>query len=171
MSRLNQILDEHLADLSHKFIFISKYPSRVKCVSPHAAGVFAVPKTSLIDFDASIAPHSISVTKRGGLGASCQRRVLDYIEAHLTEEIDLDQLAQKAGHSPNHFSKAFKISLGVPPWRYVTERRIHRAKELLLNGSSSITEIAHDLGFSSHSHFTDVFRKATGKPPSHFRRD
>ena len=106
---------------------------------------------------------------RGGLGASCQRRLLDYIEAHLTEEIGLDQLAQEAGLSPYHFSKAFKTSLGVPPWRYVTERRIHRAKELLLDGCRSITEIAHDLGFSSHSHFTDVFRKTTGRPPSHFR--
>jgi len=128
-------------------------------------------QSSLIDYDANIVPRSIPVNERGGLRVSCQRRVLDYIEAHLTEEIGLDQLAQEAGLSPNHFSKAFKTSLGVPPWRYVTERRIHRAKKLLLDGSSSITEIAHDLGFSSHSHFTDVFRKATGKPPSHFRRD
>ena len=110
-------------------------------------------------------------TPRGGLVPSCQRRLLDYIEAHLTEEICLDQLAQEAGLSPYHFSKAFKTSFGVPPWRYVTERRIHRAKELLLDGSPSITEIAHDLGFSSHSHFTAVFRKTTGRPPSHFRRN
>jgi AraC family transcriptional regulator len=108
---------------------------------------------------------------RGGLGASCQRRLLDFIEAHLTEEIGLGQLAEEAGLSPYHFSKAFKTSLGVPPWRYVTERRIHRAKELLLDGCRSITEIAHDLGFSSHSHFTDVFRKTTGRAPSRFRRD
>ena len=108
---------------------------------------------------------------RGGLGPSCQRRLLDYIDAHLTEEISLNQLAQEAGLSSYHFSKAFKTSFGVPPWRYVTERRIHRAKELLLDGSPSITEIAHDLGFSSHSHFTAMFKKTTGKPPSHFRRD
>jgi AraC family transcriptional regulator len=79
-------------------------------------------------------------------------------------------LAEEAGLSPYHFSKAFKASLGVPPWRYVTERRIHRAKELLLDRCRSITEIAHDLGFSSHSHFTDVFRKKTGRAPSRFRR-
>ena len=128
-------------------------------------------QSSLIDYDASIEPRSILVCKRGGLGTSCQRRVLDYIEAHLTEEIGLGQLAEEAGLSPYHFSKAFKTSLGVPPWRYVTERRIHRAKELLLDGCRSITEIAHDLGFSSHSHFTDVFRKTTGRAPSRFRRD
>jgi AraC family transcriptional regulator len=110
-------------------------------------------------------------TVSGGLGASRQRRILDYIDAHLSEDIGLDDLAGEAGLSSYHFGKAFKASLGVPPCRYVTERRIHRAKELLLGGHGSITEIAHDLGFSSHSHFTDVFRKTTGATPSRFRRD
>jgi AraC family transcriptional regulator len=110
-------------------------------------------------------------TISGGLGASRQRRILDYIDAHLSEDISLDDLAREAGLSSYHFGKTFKASLGVPPCRYVTERRIHRAKELLLGGHGSITEIAHDLGFSSHSHFTDVFRKTTGATPSQFRRD
>lgn len=110
-------------------------------------------------------------TINGGLGASRQRRVLHYIEVHMSEDIGLDDLAREAGLSSYHFGKAFKASLGVPPCRYVMERRILRAKELLLNGRAPITEIAHDLGFSSHSHFTDVFRKTTGATPSQFRRD
>lgn len=110
-------------------------------------------------------------TKSGGLGASRRRRVVDYIEAHLVEDLSLGDLAAEAGLSPHHFGKAFKASLGQSPWRYVNERRILRAKEMLREGDRSITEIAHDLGFASHSHFTDVFHKITGTTPSRFRRD
>ncbi|MBO6552177.1 MAG: helix-turn-helix transcriptional regulator [Roseitalea sp.] len=108
---------------------------------------------------------------RGGLGASRRRRIVDFIEAHLDEDIGLAALAAEAGLSPHHFGKAFKTTFGKPPCRYITERRIQKAKELLLSDGASITEIALALGFSSHSHFTDVFRKMTGTTPSLFRRN
>lgn len=108
---------------------------------------------------------------RGGLGASRQRRVLDHIDAHLGEDISLKALARDAGLSRDHFAKAFKASLGMSPHRYIGERRVHRAKELLLDRSQSITDVALDLGFASHSHFTDTFRKATGITPSRYRKD
>lgn len=108
---------------------------------------------------------------RGGLGMSRQRRVVEFIEAHLGEDIGLAALAAEAGLSPHHFGKAFKASLGKPPCRYVNERRVDKAKEMLLSGHLSITEIAHEIGFSSHSHFSDMFRKVTGTTPSQFRRD
>lgn len=63
------------------------------------------------------------------------------------------------------------MTFGVPPHRYIGEQRIHRAKELLLDGSRSITDVALDLGFASHSHFTDAFRKITGVTPSRYRKD
>ena len=63
---------------------------------------------------------------RGGLGPSCQRRLLDYIDAHLTEEISLDQLAQEAGLSSYHFSKAFKRDCGASP----TDYRLHARSSL-----------------------------------------
>ncbi|WP_170958851.1 AraC family transcriptional regulator [Magnetospirillum sp. 15-1] len=107
----------------------------------------------------------------GGLGASRRRRIMDYIDDHLEDELSLADLATQAGLSPHHFGKAFKASFGQPPWRYVNERRILRAKEMLLNGGRSITEIALSLGFASHSHFTDAFRKTTGTTPSRFRQD
>ncbi len=108
---------------------------------------------------------------RGGLGASRRRRIVDFIEAHLDEDIGLAALAAEAGLSPHHFGKAFKTTFGKPPCRYITERRIQKAKEMLLSDGASITEIALALGFSSHSHFTDVFRKMTGTTPSLFRRN
>ncbi|PWB81380.1 MAG: hypothetical protein C3F11_15430 [Methylocystaceae bacterium] len=106
---------------------------------------------------------------KGGLGDRRQRRVLEFIEEHLNENLSLAALAAEAGLSTHHFGKAFKGSLDIAPWRYVTKRRIHRAKELLLMDHQSITEIAYALGFSSHSHLSETFRRATGMTPSEFR--
>jgi AraC family transcriptional regulator len=105
----------------------------------------------------------------GGLSGHRRRRVAEFIESHLSEYLSLAALAAEAGLSTHHFGKAFKESFGLPPCRYVSKRRIHRAKELLLSDHQSITEIAYTLGFCSHSHLSDVFRKATGITPSQFR--
>jgi AraC family transcriptional regulator len=107
----------------------------------------------------------------GGLGALRLRRVVDYIEAHLAEDISLSDLAGLAGLSTHHFGEAFKASTGTSPHRYLIERRILRAKELLLGAEQSIAEIAISVGFASHSHFTDNFRRLTGTTPSRFRID
>ncbi len=112
-----------------------------------------------------------SLTVIGGLGALRLRRVTDYIEAHLAEDVSLRDLAAVAGLSTHHFGEAFKASTGTSPHRYLIERRIHRAKELLLGTDHSIVEIALAVGFASHSHFTDNFRKLTGTTPSRFRID
>jgi len=107
----------------------------------------------------------------GGLGALRLRRVVDYMEAHLAEDISLRDLATLAGLSTHHFGEAFKTSTSTSPHRYLIERRIRRAKELLLGADRSIAEIAVSVGFASHSHFTDNFRKLTGTTPSRFRID
>ena len=107
----------------------------------------------------------------GGLGALRLRRVVDYIEAHLAEDISLSDLAGLAGLSTHHFGEAFKVSTGTSPHRYLIERRILRAKELLLGAEQSIAEIAISVGFASHSHFTDNFHRLTGTTPSRFRMD
>jgi len=107
----------------------------------------------------------------GGLGALRLRRVIDYIEAHLADDISLRDLAAQAGLSTHHFGEAFKASTGTSPHRYLVERRIRRAKELLLGAEQSIAEIAMSVGFASHSHFTDNFRRLTGTTPSRFRID
>lgn len=107
----------------------------------------------------------------GGLGTLRLRRVTDYIEAHLSEDIGLCELAVVAELSTHHFGEAFKASTGTSPHRYLIQRRIHRAKELLLGTDHSIVEIAFAVGFASHSHFTGNFRKLTGITPSRYRID
>ncbi len=107
----------------------------------------------------------------GGLGSSRQRRVVEYIEARLGEELNLGHLAAEVGLTRYHFIRAFRVSLGTSPFRYLNKRRIARAQQLLLDPHLSITEIGLTLGFSSHSHFTETFRKITGTTPSQFRKD
>jgi AraC family transcriptional regulator len=98
------------------------------------------------------------------------RRVLDYIDAQLTDELGLVELAAIAGLSPHHFVEAFKVSVGKPPHRFVMERRVQRALELLRDDDRTIAEIAHAAGFSSQSHLTANFRRVTGLTPGRFRR-
>ena len=112
-----------------------------------------------------------STIHRGGLSASQQKRLADFIEAHLAESLRLAQMAELAGLSPFHFARAFKQSFGVPPHRYHTQRRIERAKTLLTEQIATVTEIALAVGFAETSSFSTAFRKATGLAPSDFRRE
>lgn len=106
---------------------------------------------------------------KGGLGGPRFQRVVDHIEAHLSEPITIDDLAGVAGLSAHHFANAFRVSAGVAPYRFILERRIERACEMLERTDASITEIAAALGFASHGHFSTQFRKLMGTTPSKFR--
>jgi AraC family transcriptional regulator len=107
---------------------------------------------------------------RGGLAGWQEKRVADYIEAHVADDIPLITLAQLARLSPYHFCRSFKQSFGVPAHRYHIGRRIERAKQLLGNRELSITAIALEIGFSDTSTFTTTFRRLTGVTPSCYRR-
>jgi AraC family transcriptional regulator len=107
----------------------------------------------------------------GGLAPAQLRQVRNYIEDYLRDDLGLAELASLAGLSTYHFGQAFKASTGLSPHRYVIERRVHRAKELLIGGDRSIAEIASDVGFSSQSHLTVHFRKQTGLTPALYRRE
>jgi AraC family transcriptional regulator len=112
----------------------------------------------------------LQILRKGGLAPWQARRVRDYIEAHLSDELGLIELAKIAGLSPHHFGAAFKITVGKSPHQFAMERRIKHALELLVDEDLSIAEIAHAVGFSSHSHFTANFRRTTGLTPGQYRR-
>jgi AraC family transcriptional regulator len=109
-------------------------------------------------------------TITGGMHGLRLRRVVDYIESHLSEDIGLYSLASLAGFSLHHFNDVFKAETGFAPYQFLIERRIHRAKEMLLGSDAPIAQIALDVGFSGQSHFTEHFRKSTGTTPLRFRR-
>ena len=106
----------------------------------------------------------------GGLAAWQQKRVAEYLDEHLADDVPLATLAGLARLSPWHFSRAFRQSFGMPPHRYHVSRRIDHAKGLLANGSVSVTEVGLQLGFSGTSAFTATFRKFAGRTPTDFRR-
>uniref|UniRef100_UPI003100E15E helix-turn-helix domain-containing protein n=1 Tax=Neorhizobium sp. EC2-8 TaxID=3129230 RepID=UPI003100E15E len=108
-------------------------------------------------------------TRSPSLDAKRLQRVLDFIEAKLGDDIALDDLAREACLSPFHFSRLFHDTTGLPPHRYVIERRIRAAQQMLLSGRSSIAEIALDTGFGSQANFARTFRKATGVTPRQYR--
>jgi AraC family transcriptional regulator len=107
---------------------------------------------------------------RGGLAGWQQRRVMDFMEEHLAEDISLNVLADLVRLSPYHFLRSFKRSFGEPPHRYWAGRRIESAKALLANPRTSITEIAFDVGFSGTSAFSAAFHRITGQTPTDYRR-
>ncbi len=115
-------------------------------------------------------PVQAEPVARGGLAGWQQKRVAEYIEAHVADDISLAQLAELARLSPYHFARAFKQSFGTPPHRYHTHRRVERAKLLLAEPALSVTEIGLKVGFSETSSFSAAFRKLTGSTPTSFRR-
>jgi AraC family transcriptional regulator len=104
-----------------------------------------------------------------GLSPERLRRVRDYIEAHLDEELSLTVLADIACLSPYHFSRSFKQAAGVGPQRYVMQRRFERAKTLLRRTHQPLAQIAVDAGFTDQSHLTSIFRREIGTTPGRFR--
>jgi AraC-like DNA-binding protein len=107
---------------------------------------------------------------RGGLTPRALRRVRDHIDAHLTENITLEALAEIAGLSRCHFARAFKQSAGTAPHAYLMQRRLERAERLMAETDLSLCQVALDSGFSDQSHFSSCFRKHFGESPRSFRR-
>lgn len=106
---------------------------------------------------------------KGGIPERQLSQVLEYIHAHLDQNIRLADLAQILDRSPFHFSRLFKQSMGTSPYQYLLNQRIERAKELLKQTDHSIMEVAFSCGFNSHSHLSKQFRQLTGVTPSVYR--
>jgi len=104
-----------------------------------------------------------------GLPPCKLRRVVEYINDNLTEDLTLSELAAVAGINPHHFSRAFKQSAGCPPHRYVIKCRMERAKKLLAEDCLPLVEVGLSVGFQNQSHFTTLFHRLTGVTPKTYR--
>ncbi|MBV9078163.1 MAG: helix-turn-helix transcriptional regulator [Methylobacteriaceae bacterium] len=107
--------------------------------------------------------------KPSGLSVRALRRVLGFIDENLERDLSLTEMARLVGLSAPYFSHAFRTAVGEPPYRYLLRRRCERACTLM-EGPTSIAEIALAVGFSSQSHFTTAFRRLMGTTPAAWRR-
>jgi AraC family transcriptional regulator len=114
------------------------------------------------------APPKLGVPK-GSLPLNRLRRLVEYIDANLHRQISLAELAGIAEMNVFHMLRTFKVTLGVPPHRYILQRRVERAKALLRNRALSISEIALGCGYAEQSSFTRAFQKVTGAAPAFYR--
>jgi len=126
--------------------------------------------------ETAFAKQGIAVkSKRRGTVADHAERaeaVKTYLSGRISERITLDEIALAVHVSPFHLARIFQEHTGVPVHRYLNQLRLRLAMERLSDSSfeSDLTGLALELGFSSHSHFTDAFRKEFGKSPSEVRR-
>lgn len=108
--------------------------------------------------------------ERGGLAPWQVRRVQEFIAAHLGEDIGLSEIAAISGLSQFHFARAFKKTVGVPPYLYQRRRRLEKARTLLADPSLSVIEVGLSVGFDSPQAFARAFRREVGCTPSAYRR-
>ncbi|MFZ4451581.1 helix-turn-helix domain-containing protein [Salibacterium aidingense] len=99
------------------------------------------------------------------------KRVLDYVEEHLSENIRLEELASEACLSPVYFSKKFKQTVGITVSDFLVKKRLLKAKELLKESDDSIQSIAERSGYQSMPHFYRSFKKEVGQTPSKYRKN
>jgi AraC family transcriptional regulator len=107
---------------------------------------------------------------RGGLASWQLRRAREFINANLAGDPSISQLANECGLSSGYFSRAFRQATGISPHRWLTTRRVERAKELLQEPDLELADIAQACGFVDQSHFTRVFSRSEGYSPGRWRR-
>ena len=99
-----------------------------------------------------------------------QLHAFELIDARLDGDLPVAEIAHHCGLSPSRFRVAFRNTTGVTPHRWLTERRVDKAKTLLLRHSVSLAQIALECGFADQSHFTHVFTAVVGASPGEWRR-
>jgi AraC family transcriptional regulator len=111
-------------------------------------------------------------TVKASLGAKRLRRILEYLEGHLSGEVRLQDLARELCLSEAYLARAFKATTGTTLHRALMERRIARARRLMSQTDGmrwSLARIAAETGFASHAHLATAFRRVLGLTPSQWR--
>jgi AraC-like DNA-binding protein len=108
---------------------------------------------------------------RGGLATWQIRRATEFLEANLQGNTSLDSVAAECELSVSHFARAFRKTFGQPPYRWLIERRIDRAKTYLLHTNLPLADIALRCGFGDQSAMNKSFRRLVKQSPGEWRRD
>lgn len=106
----------------------------------------------------------------GGLASWQEQRAKDLLQAHFAGPVSIADLARECGLSPSHFTRAFRQTLGMQPYRWLSRLRIEEAKRLLRLNTLPLSEIALACGFGDQAHFTRVFSREVGAAPGAWQR-
>jgi AraC family transcriptional regulator len=110
-------------------------------------------------------------THRGGLGSARLRRIKEFVDAKIEDELTLCEMAQAVELSPAHFSRMFRKSTGETPHQFLLRRRLERAKKMLRSADGRVLDVAVACGFKSQQHFAQVFRHVCGVSPTEYRQE
>jgi len=136
-------------------------------------GVTRVLSKGVFNLDETLAHLNIALARKRVLSSEAQRLVrqaMAYIQAHYAEPLSRQEIAAHVGLSDDYLTSCFHKELGLTPVAYLNRYRVQQARQLLANTHKSITEIALDVGFSSSSYFSRIFRRETGMSPEAYRR-
>ena len=111
----------------------------------------------------------ISITAFNNVSPECMA-IKDYIDNHYKDPLTLEQLAFQAHQNKYYVAHTFKEAFGIPPIKYLMERRVEESKYLLDETDYSIGQIASIVGFSSSSHYSQAFRRNSNLSPNEYRR-
>jgi AraC family transcriptional regulator len=107
---------------------------------------------------------------RGGLSSLQRRRATELLEAHLDGKIALQQVAEACDLSVGHFARAFRQTFRRPPYKWLIERRVDRARDLMTNSRLPLADIAIQSGFADQSALNRTFKRIHGVAPGIWRR-
>src|ERR1700735_2263522 len=108
---------------------------------------------------------------RGGLGPARLRRITEFVDAKMENELSLDEMAQSVGLSTAHFARMFRKSTGETPHQFVLRQKLERAKAMLRAPDARVLDVAVACGFKTQQHFAQVFRDVCGISPTGYRQD
>lgn len=168
-----------ISDKNETLPYFEKIHYKDKRLSENLINVFDVIKSPDSDIQAEsgiysflsflITTFSTNPPKIPGIGdqKDAVKRACDYIQQNYIENLSLKKLAQIACLSPFHFQREFKKHVGITPHEYVSDLKISKSKQMLLE-SKNISDVALHFGFFDQSHFSRVFKKTVGVSPGNY---
>jgi len=112
-----------------------------------------------------------ATSNRLGLTARQLRHALEYIDANLSQNVSLADVANASATSVSSLTRGFKTAMGISPHRWVLNRRIALAQRLIYESAIPLNEVAASCGFADQSHLTRVFVRNVGRSPAVWRRN
>ena len=115
--------------------------------------------------------HPAVQTYRGGLGSGRLRRIKEFVDAKMDDDLTLCAMAQSVELSTAHFSRMFRKSTGETPHQFLLRRRLERAKTMLRSADGRVIDVAVACGFKSQQYFAQAFRRVCGVCPTAYRQE